>query len=176
MVDSYTATYVLVGFLVIFGVLIPILDKIPKIKDVISFRWTLVVIYSALCIGVIIDFEHLDTSVRFATVIGGIVLAAIFLLVRSLEKAAVNRWKFPRLRGKVQKGNVHAELSVNPRLENDNSTVSRQEEISSLIKEKEDELGFEEAMNVALYKTSKEPPPLIHKPDKNKTNNVYPLK
>ena len=65
---------------------------------------------------------------------------------------------------------------VTRRLENDNSTVSRQEEISSLIKEKEEELGFEEAMNVALYKTNKEPPPLIHKPDKNKTNNVYPLK
>ena len=100
MIDSYTATTVLIGFLIIFGVLLPILDKLPKIKDVISLRWTIVVIYSALCIGVIIDFDHLDTSVRFAVVIGGIILSAIFLLVRSLEKAAVNRWKFPRFRGR----------------------------------------------------------------------------
>lgn len=156
MVDSYTATSIIVGFLLIFGVLLPILDKIPKVREVISLRWTVVVIYSALCIGVIIDFEHLDTSVRLATVIGGLILAAIFLLVRSLEKAAVNRWKFPRIRGKVQKGNAQAELSVSPKL--DNTVIpneplpkkSRQEEISNLIKSKQDDSNFEEAMNQAL--------------------------
>jgi len=156
MVDSYTATSVLVGFLLIFGVLLPILDKIPKVREVISLRWTVVVIYSALCIGVIIDFEHLDTSVRFATVVGGLFLAAIFLLVRSLEKAAVNRWKYPRIRGKVQKGNAQAELSVSPKLDNTvvpqqkDSIKTRQEEISNLVKSKQEDSSFEEAMNQAL--------------------------
>lgn len=116
MIDSYTATSVIVGFLVIFGVLLPILDKIPKIRDIVSFRWTVVVIYSALSIGVIIDFAHLDTSVRFSVVIGGIVLSAIFLIVRSIEKAALNDWHLPRTRASVKKGDIQAELSVHPKI------------------------------------------------------------
>ena len=91
MIDSYTATSVIVGFLLIFGLVLPILDRVPKIKDFISFRWILVVVYLSLSIGVIIDFGHLDTSVRFAVVVGGIILSSLFLLVRSLEKAAVNK-------------------------------------------------------------------------------------
>ena len=87
MIDSYAATTVIIGFLVTFGLLLPILDKIPKIRSIISFRWTLVVIYSAMCLGVIIDFEHLDNAVRFLVVLGGILLSAIFVFVRSYEKA-----------------------------------------------------------------------------------------
>lgn len=145
MIDSYTATYVLAGFLIIFGIILPILDRIPKVKDFISFRWTIVVVYSAMCIGVIIDFNHLDTSVRFAVVIGGIVLSAIFLLVRSLEKAMINRWKFPRMRGKVQKGNIQAELSVNPKLDE-----SRMKELSSFVNSHDEEVDFDDVMNKAL--------------------------
>lgn len=126
MIDSYMATYVLVGFLLIFGLLLPILDKVPFIKDFISLRWTLVVIYSAMCLGVIIDFTHLDTSVRFAVVVGGIVLSAIFLLVRSLEKAAVHRWKIPVVSTKVSKGDLSGEISLSPNdireSNNDNSS------------------------------------------------------
>lgn len=146
MIDSYMATVVLLSFLFIFGIILPILDKAPVIKDFISFRWTIVVIYSALCIGVIIDFDHLDTSVRFAVVIGGIVLAALFLIVRSLEKAAVNRWKFPRMRGKVQKGNIQAELSVNPKIDQTPS----QDEISKVVLNKSDDVSFEESLNKAM--------------------------
>lgn len=115
MIDSYTATYVLAGFLVIFGVLLPIVDKIPKVKSVVSFRWTIVVIYSAMCLGVIIDFGHLDTSVRFAVVIGGILLSALFMVVRSREKAAINGWQLPHTRTSIKHGDIQAELSVSPK-------------------------------------------------------------
>lgn len=151
MIDSYMATIVLLSFLFIFGILLPILDKAPVIKDFISFRWTIVVIYSALCIGVIIDFDHLDTSVRFAVVIGGIILSALFLIVRSLEKAAVNRWKFPRMRGKVQKGNIQAELSVNPKIEQTSS-----EEISKVVLNKNEEAHFEESLNKVMSELNKD--------------------
>ena len=126
MIDSYTATSVLVGFLIIFGIVIPFFDKLPKIRDFISLRWTIVVIYSAMCIGVIIDFNHLDTSVRFAVVIGGIVLSAIFLLVRSLEKAAVNRWHFPKIRGSIKKGDAQAEISLAEKSQMGNSPVENE--------------------------------------------------
>ena len=139
MVDSYTATTVIVGFLVIFGIILPVFDKIPKIKDFISLRWTVVVVYSAMCIGVIIDFNHLDTSVRFAVIIGGIVLSAIFLLVRSLEKAAVNKWKFPRVRGSVKKGDVQAEISLAEKSQLGNHS-NVQQSISSLDYKKEEDI------------------------------------
>lgn len=115
MVDSYTATYVIAGFLIIFGVLLPILDKIPKVKSVVSLRWTIVIIYSALCVGVIINFSHLDTCVRFAVVIGGIILSALFMIVRSLEKAAINKWELPHARTSIKHGDIQAELSVSPK-------------------------------------------------------------
>ena len=119
MIDSYTATSVLIGFLIIFGVLLPIVDKIPKIRSIVSFRWTVVVIYSAMCLGVIIDFEHLDTEVRFLVVLGGIVLSAIFLFVRSYEKASINDWKIPHVRSSLQKGDIQAELSVSSKISKD---------------------------------------------------------
>jgi hypothetical protein len=143
MIDSYTATYVLVGFLIIFGVILPIFDKLPKIKDFISLRWTIIVIYSAMCIGVIIDFNHLDTSVRFAVVVGGIVLSAIFLLVRSLEKAAVNKWKYPRIRGAIKRGDTQAEISL---AEKSQIGVSPAEKIEIKNKNEEYERKHEESM------------------------------
>ena len=96
----------------------------PKIKDFISLRWILVAIYSAMCLGVILDFSHLDNSVRFAVVVGGIVLSAIFLLVRSIEKAITNNWNIPKIRSKLSKGDVQAELSVNPKLDPSHSQLN----------------------------------------------------
>ena len=125
MVDSYTATSVVIIFLVVFCVLIPILERLQKIREFISLRWMLVVVYSAMCLGVLIDFSHLDNSVRFAVVIGGIVLSAIFLLVRSIEKAMFNNWKMPRFRSKLSKGDVQAELSFNTKLEQSLSSEKR---------------------------------------------------
>ena len=124
MIDSYTATYVIITFLFILCIILPILEHIPKIKDFISLRWILVAIYSAMCLGVILDFSHLDNSVRFAVVVGGIVLSAIFLLVRSIDKAITNNWNIPKIRSKLSKGDVQAELSVNPKLDPSHSQLN----------------------------------------------------
>jgi hypothetical protein len=145
MIDSYTATSVIVGFLVIFGVILPIFDKIPKLKDFVSLRWTIVVIYSAMCIGVIIDFNHLDTSVRFAVVVGGIVLSAIFLLVRSLEKAAVNKWRYPRIKGTIKRGDTQAEISLAEKSQMGISPLEKNSD-KERAKEQYDERKHEENM------------------------------
>lgn len=133
MIDSYTATSVVIIFLSVFGILVPILDRLPKIRDFISLRWILVVVYSAMCLGVLIDFSHLDNSVRFAVVIGGIVLSALFLLVRSIEKAMFNNWRMPKFRSKLSKGDVQAELSFNPKLEQSllSEKINREDELYS---------------------------------------------
>lgn len=182
MIDSYTATSVIVGFLVIFGVILPIIDKIPKIRDIVSFRWTIVVIYSALAIGVIIDFAHLDTSVRFAVVIGGIILSALFLIVRSIEKAAVNNWKLPRTRASVKKGNVSAELSLHPRL---NAALNDNNESSELELAENEDPAIEFNQKISSYLTddkkiqnglSDETIPPVKRHHHQNTNNVISLK
>ena len=116
MIDPVTATMIIVGFIIIFGIILPIFEKLPKIKSIVSLRWTLVVIYSAMGLGVIINFEHLDMQVRFLVVLGAILLSAIFLLVRSYEKANINHWKIPHARASLSKGDVQAELSVSSKV------------------------------------------------------------
>lgn len=133
MIDSYTATSVVIIFLIIFSILIPILDRLPKIRDFISLRWILVAVYSAMCLGVLLDFSHLDNTTRFTVVIGGIVLSALFLLVRSVEKAMFNDWKMPGFRSKLSKGDVQAELSFNPKLKRNllPEKIDREDELYS---------------------------------------------
>lgn len=146
MIDSYTATIIIISFLVVCGIILPILDKIPVIKNIISLRWTLVVIYSSLCLGVIINFSHLDTSVRLAVIIGGVIISVLFIFVRSLEKAAVNKWKFPRVRTKVQKGDVSGELSVSSKINDD----TKLKELSKYVTSQPDE-DYETVMNEAMF-------------------------
>lgn len=76
-----------------------------------------------MALGAILDFDHLDDSVRFVVVLGGILLSALLVIIRSLEKAAVNRWHLPHTRAKVRKGDVAASLSVCPKIEEDDIVV-----------------------------------------------------
>ena len=132
MIDSYIATYILVGFLVIFGMLLPIIEKLPKIRNVVSLRWTLVVIYSAMCLGVILDFSHLDTSVRLAVIVGGILLSAIFVIVRSVEKFTYYHWKFPHTEAKVSHKDTKAEICIIPDSEDEKPvTITTKEDDSN---------------------------------------------
>lgn len=117
MIDSYSATVIIIAFLVTFGFIVPILDKIPVIRSFISFRWLIIVIYSAMALGAILDFSHLDNSIRFVVVLGGIILSALLVIIRSLEKMAMNHWSLPRARAKVSKGDIQASLSVLPQQE-----------------------------------------------------------
>ena len=70
-----------------------------------------------MALGAIIDFEHLDNSVRFVVVLAGILLSALLVIIRSLEKAAANDWHLPHTRAKISKGDVEASLSVCPEAE-----------------------------------------------------------
>ncbi len=92
-VSPYSATWIM---LILIGVmlLIPAFEKIPILGRVVSLRWSLVVITTVLMVAVVIDFSHLDNSVRMAVIVGGIILAGIFLIARSIEKWLYNGWGF----------------------------------------------------------------------------------
>jgi hypothetical protein len=115
MIDPYSATAILAAFLVIWGVIIPVCGVIPKVKEVISLRYMIVVVFLAATIGVIIDFSALDDATRNTVIIGGAILSGLFILVRSLEKALYNGWLgSQRINAHVEKGDIKAGVEIDP--------------------------------------------------------------
>lgn len=90
MIDPTVATIILVSFIVIFGVGVPILDK--KVPKYISYRWCVIVVALALLIGAVIDFEVLSDEARKIVLIGGLVIAGVYVVLRTVEKVLANGW------------------------------------------------------------------------------------
>lgn len=109
MVSSNLAFYTIVSFVIIFGVIIPVLDKIKIFKPFVSFRWSVIVILLAALFGVVIDFSHLTDEVRLAIVIGSIIVSGIYVLIRTFEKLVFNGYTFGLKKISLQKGDVSAE-------------------------------------------------------------------
>lgn len=108
MIDPILATIIMVSFIVIFGVGVPILNnKTPKY---ISYRWCVIVVSMALLIGAVIDFEVLSDDSRKIVLIGGLVIAGVYVVLRTMEKILANGW----LKGasiEATKGDISVKLS-----------------------------------------------------------------
>lgn len=103
MVTPNFATIVIVVFLVVFGIVMPILNK--KFPKFISYRWSVVVVILALLLGAVLDFDALSENVRHCLLIGGLVIVGGYVLLRTIEKALANGW----LRGaeiEAEKGDI----------------------------------------------------------------------
>lgn len=103
MVSPTFATWIIVGFLVIFGVVLPVLNK--KFPKFVSYRWCVIVVILAILIGSVIDFDALSENVRYALIVGSLVIAGGYILLRTVEKALANGW----LRGaeiEAEKGDI----------------------------------------------------------------------
>ena len=88
MISPFWATAIIVAFIIIFGVGVPIMDKwFPKY---ISYRWCVVVVVLALLIGVVIDFEMISDDARKIMMVGALVIAGGYVLLRTIEKAFAN--------------------------------------------------------------------------------------
>lgn len=108
MISANWATVIIVAFILLFGVGVPILDR--KCPKYISYRWCVVVVVLALLIGVTIDFDVLSDEARKIVLIGGLVIAGIFVVLRTFEKAFANGW----LKGaqiEAKKGDISIKVS-----------------------------------------------------------------
>jgi uncharacterized membrane protein YoaT (DUF817 family) len=108
MISPFWATVIIIAFILIFGVGVPILEQ--KLPKYISYRWCVVVVVLALLIGVIIDFDVLSDEARKIVLIGGLVIAGIFVVLRTFEKAFANGW----LKGaqiEAKKGDISIKVS-----------------------------------------------------------------
>lgn len=108
MIDPILATIIMVSFIIIFGVGVPILNnKTPKY---ISYRWCVIVVAMALLIGAVVDFEVLSDDSRKIVLVGGLVIAGVYVVLRTIEKILANGW----LKGasiEATKGDLSVKLS-----------------------------------------------------------------
>lgn len=90
MISAAACTAIVIAFIVVFGIIIPILNK--KIPDYISYRWCVIVVVLSLAVGVTLDFGELPESSRDTILTGALVIAGGYIALRSIEKALANGW------------------------------------------------------------------------------------
>lgn len=108
MISPIAATAIVISFLVVFGVILPIFNR--KLPKFVSYRWCVIVVVLALLIGAVLDFGELSDDVRYALVVGALVIAGGYILLRTFEKALANGW-LRGMRLDVRKGDASASLS-----------------------------------------------------------------
>lgn len=106
--SAYHATTIILAFLVVFGLIVPIIGTIPKVKEIISLRYITLIVWLACMIGVIVNFSSLSDSVKLAVVVSTAIMSGLFILVRSYEKVSYNH----DLKASVSKGDAKAELEI----------------------------------------------------------------
>lgn len=106
MLDATYTLFFIIGFLVLFSIVMPLVARITKI----SFTWTLVIVYLGILFGVILDFSHLTNEVRMILAIGSILVSVAYILSHVSEKARARgeQMRLPEMH--VKKGNTHVNV------------------------------------------------------------------
>lgn len=115
-VDAYMATWITVSLIAFLLIIVPLIERIPKIGECISHRWIVVTVAITLMVAVVINFEHLDNGVRGSIIIGGFIVSIMYILLRSLEKALAKGWSFgvKRIEGDWEHKRVEVEIDPDP--------------------------------------------------------------
>ena len=115
-VDAYMATWIAISLIAFLLIIVPLIERIPKIGECISHRWIVVTVTTTLMVPVVINFEHLDNGVRGSIIIGGFIVSIMYILLRSLEKALAKGWSFgvKRIEGDWEHKRVEVEMDPTP--------------------------------------------------------------
>ena len=111
-VDAYMATWIAISLIAFLLIIVPLIERIPKIGECISHRWIVVTVTTTLMVAVVVNFEHLDNGVRGSIIIGGFIVGITYILLRSLEKALAKGWSFgvKRIEGDWEHKRVEVEI------------------------------------------------------------------
>lgn len=111
-VDAYLATWIAIALIAFLLIIVPLIERIPKIGECISHRWIVVTVAITLMVAVVINFEHLDNGVRGSIIIGGFIVSIMYILLRSFEKALAKGWSFgvKRIEGDWEHKRVEVEI------------------------------------------------------------------
>ena len=120
-VGAYMATWIAISLIAFLLIIVPLIERIPKIGECISHRWIVVTVTTTLMVAVVINFEHLDNGVRGSIIIGGFIVSIMYILLRSLEKALAKGWSFgvKRIEGDWEHKRVEVEMDPTPPQEPD---------------------------------------------------------
>ena len=113
MIDPYLTTSIMLGFIIIFGIVLPIMDKSKRFGRFVSLRLSVLVVFLSMAVGVVLDFSHLQDDLRFAIIIGALILGGIYILIRTWEKAAANGWHIGIRKIEASKGDAQISVDVN---------------------------------------------------------------
>ena len=115
-VDAYLATWIAIALIAFLLIIVPLVERIPKIGECISHRWIVVTVAITLMVAVVINFEHLDNGVRGSIIIGGFIVSIMYILLRSFEKALAKGWSFgvKRIEGDWEHKRVEVEIDPTP--------------------------------------------------------------
>ena len=128
-VDAYMATWITLILIASLLIIVPLIERIPKIGECISRRWVVVTIAMTLMVAVVINFEHLDNGVRGSIIIGGFIVGIMYILLRSFEKALAKGWSFgvKRIEGDWEHKRVEVEMDPPPPQEHSQSQAQEPE-------------------------------------------------
>ena len=129
-VDAYMATWIAIALIAFLLIIVPLIERIPKIGECISHRWIVVTVAITLMVAVVINFEHLDDGVRGSIIIGGFIVSIMYILLRSLEKALAKGWSFgvKRIEGDWEHKRVEVEIDPTPTQKPDEKPEEKPEE------------------------------------------------
>ena len=141
-VDAYMATWIAISLIAFLLIIVPLIERIPKIGECISHRWIVVTVTTTLMVAVVITFELLDNGVRGSIIIGGFIVSIMYILLRSLEKALAKGWSFgvKRIEGDWEHKRVEVEMDPTPPQEHtqEHSQSQSQEHESEKSEDKRD--------------------------------------
>lgn len=112
MIDAYPATIIMLAFVVFFGVILPIMDKSKTFGRFISLRFAVLVVFLSMAVGCILDFSHLENNIRFAVIVGALIIGGIFFIIRTWEKAASKGWSIGIKKIEASKGDAKVTVDV----------------------------------------------------------------
>ena len=132
-VDAYLATWITLILIAFLLIVVPLLERIPVLKDCVSRRWVVVSVTTTLMVSVVVNFHHLSDSVRGAIVIGGFIVGIVYILIRSVEGWLANGWTFgvKRIEGDWQNKRVEVEMDPAPPQDTSQSQEHTQEHSQS---------------------------------------------
>ena len=141
-VDAYMATWITLILIAFLLIIVPLIERIPKIGECISHRWIVVTVTTTLMVAVVINFEHLDNGVRGSIIIGGFIVGITYILLRSLEKALAKGWSFgvKRIEGDWEHKRVEVEIDPTPPQEHTPEHSQSQEHESEKSEDKRDSI------------------------------------
>ena len=126
-VDAYMATWITIALIAFLLIIVPLIERIPKLGECVSRRWVVVTVMMTLMVAVVINFEHLDDGVRGSIIIGGFIVGIMYILLRSFEKALAKGWSFGVKRIEGDWEHKRVEVEIDNHIQNNSQSQSQEQ-------------------------------------------------